>query len=602
LSSTLYFLPLAGYWLVLIYYLGAQWSAYEQYNYGWAVPVLCGYLLYARIRAGDGRLEIGDSRPGGGSHLPSSIFYLLLALCALLYAPTRFLHEANPIWRLSSLLWALEVIGLTLLFIRSALGATSAHRDLVTCPFRPPFLLSAFCFSDFVFPVCFFLVAVPWPSGLEGLLTQSLMRFNTATTVELLGAFGVPAIRHGNVIEIATGSVGIDEACSGIRSLQATLMISLFLGEFYALTVWRRALCVLAGFALAFVFNVGRTLLLTRVAATKGVGAVASWHDPAGVTILVACFLSLWALAALGAKRRGRQGESRKQKAEMGTAGLEVRGQRAEGSGQSVAQASSPASHASVPAGMSPNFQAEGSKSDVPLAPSHLPSSIFHLRSLSVVLLVWLLLVEAGVQVWYRSHERTAVASTEWSVPRPAQGSSYHEVEMPPSIRGQFRSDESLQTRWQDGAGNSWQLYYFRWMPGRSLQKRVTIQLAKTHGPETCLPAAGMSLKSYLGVITVPIAGMELAMQQYVFNAEGTPLHVFYGIYEDPSGSTQLANRRKNSASRLSAALIGSRNYGQRFLEVAVFGYEKPEEARAALTGELEKLIKIEGPTNHGPF
>ena len=46
------------------------------------------------------------------------------------------------------------------------------------------------------------------------------------------------------------------------------------------------------------------------------------------------------------------------------------------------------------------------------------------------------------------------------------------------------------------------------------------------------LPAAGMTLKAYLGIITVPIAGMELAFQQYVFSADGTVLHVFYAIYE----------------------------------------------------------------------
>ena len=145
----------------------------------------------------------------------------------------------------------------------------------------------------------------------------------------------------------------------------------------------------------------------------------------------------------------------------------------------------------------------------------------------------------------------------------------------------------------EDDGGKSWQLYYFRWFPAHSLQKRVAIQLAKVHGPEKCLPAVGMSLKAYLGIITVPLAGMELAMQQYVFNAEGTPVHVFYGIYEDLSGSTELANRRKDSKSRLAAALAGSRNYGQRFLEVAVVGYERPEDARAALIQELAKLIRV---------
>jgi hypothetical protein len=118
--------------------------------------------------------------------------------------------------------------------------------------------------------------------------------------------------------------------------------------------------------------------------------------------------------------------------------------------------------------------------------------------------------------------------------------------------------------------------------------------LAKTHGPEKCLPAAGMTLRAYLGIITVPVAGIQLALQQYVFSAEGTTLHVFYAIYEDPSGTTELANRRKDFPSRVAAALSGSRNYGQRFLEVALIGCERPEDARAALRSELDKIIKVE--------
>ena len=69
---------------------------------------------------------------------------------------------------------------------------------------------------------------------------------------------------------------------------------------------------------------------------------------------------------------------------------------------------------------------------------------------------------------------------------------------------------------------------------------------------------------------------------------------IFYGIYEDPTGSAVLANRRQDTTSRIKAALAGSRNFGQRFLEIAVFGYENPEDAKAALVGELGKLIKVE--------
>src|ERR1035438_2130280 len=242
------------YWAILIYYLGAQWSVYEQYSYGWAVPFLCLYLLWRRVTqpsqpsspshrrplssvlcppppildskldvrcsmfdvphgppslstGGEGRGEVASSPssafrppssplrrargegqgevsvPAVGSPVVSSPVVLwALALCAFLAAPTRSLHEANPTWRLTSLLWTLEVIGITLLMLPFVLGAYHAARTK-----HQASGISALCFSDFLFPILFFLVAVPWPSGLETFMVQSLMRSNVATTVELLG-------------------------------------------------------------------------------------------------------------------------------------------------------------------------------------------------------------------------------------------------------------------------------------------------------------------------------------------------------------------------------------------------------------------------------
>ena len=36
---------------------------------------------------------------------------------------------------------------------------------------------------------------------------QTLTRLNVSATVEVLGWFGIPALQHGNVIEVATGDV-----------------------------------------------------------------------------------------------------------------------------------------------------------------------------------------------------------------------------------------------------------------------------------------------------------------------------------------------------------------------------------------------------------
>ena len=143
----------------------------------------------------------------------------------------------------------------------------------------------------FAFPILFFFVAVPWPTQIEQLVIQGLMRADALINVEVLNVIGMPAVQMGNVIEVGSGLVGIDEACTGIRSLQATFMVALFLGEFYELAIARRILLVLAGAALAFFCNLVRTFLLVWVGAEHGSEAIKNWHDPAGYTILSVCLL-----------------------------------------------------------------------------------------------------------------------------------------------------------------------------------------------------------------------------------------------------------------------------------------------------------------------
>ena len=123
--------------------------------------------------------------------------------------------------------------------------------------------------KHFAFPICFILVAVNWPYRIENSLKHRLMNAVSGLTVEIIGWLNVPAVQHGNVIELSTGSVGVEDACSGIRSLQSTIMAGWFVGEFYLFKWSRRFLLLVVGIPLAFSFNVVRTLFLT-------------WHASAG--------------------------------------------------------------------------------------------------------------------------------------------------------------------------------------------------------------------------------------------------------------------------------------------------------------------------------
>jgi len=471
-------------------------------------------------------------------------------LLCLLYLPTRLIQEANPEWRLVSWALALEVVGLTLLLLR-----TMDRGSDVTIHS-----------SRFTFPLLFFLVAVPWPTFIETPIVQGLMRANVAIAIELLSFIGIPVVQHGNLMEVGAGVVGIDEACSGIRSLQATLMISLFFGELYALTVRRRALCVLAGFALAFIFNVGRTLLLARIASAQGIEAVASWHDPAGVTILVACFLCLWLMALVCRTKVGRAVPGAPPAGTHSTASLDA-----------PAQSSKPDVQCST-------FDVY---SAAPSVRTSLSPSAF--QRFSISLAAWLLLVELGTEIWYRSHERGAPEAKAWQVRLPRENPTFRELVPREATRQILRYDERESGVWQVGEDQRWQATFFRWNPGR-----VAAHLARSHTPETCLKATGWEVISQSGPRMIAVHGLQLPFRSYRVKNERAPLHVFHCLWDDRSTVHSSRSTRLTYMNRLASVLAGRRASGQRSLEIAIWGIPDQREAEVALDRELVNLIRIE--------
>ena len=57
--------------------LRVEWTVNPQYSYGWAVPFLCVYLVYARLRMGDRESELGVGKnQAANSHLLTPNFQL----------------------------------------------------------------------------------------------------------------------------------------------------------------------------------------------------------------------------------------------------------------------------------------------------------------------------------------------------------------------------------------------------------------------------------------------------------------------------------------------------------------------------------------------
>ncbi|MCU0791417.1 MAG: exosortase/archaeosortase family protein [Opitutaceae bacterium] len=149
-------------------------------------------------------------------------------------------------------------------------------------------------------PVAVLLVTVllssPLPPGTYARLTAGLQEAITVGVVETLRFFGVPALRSGNVINLGTTSVGVEEACSGVRSLVSCVLAGLVLSALLLRSPWRRLVLVLVAAPLALLTNFARSLTLTLLA-RNGVDIAGAWHDWLGFAVLGVTTALLGALA-----------------------------------------------------------------------------------------------------------------------------------------------------------------------------------------------------------------------------------------------------------------------------------------------------------------
>lgn len=133
--------------------------------------------------------------------------------------------------------------------------------------------------------VFLWVLVAPLPHGTYARLTLSLQSSVTSGVLQALHLLGVPARQHGNIIELATTTVGVEEACSGIRSLLSCVYAGFFFAAWLVRSRWGRALLVVAAPLLAIVMNYFRSLTLTLLA-NAGTDISGFWHDATGFAIL----------------------------------------------------------------------------------------------------------------------------------------------------------------------------------------------------------------------------------------------------------------------------------------------------------------------------
>jgi exosortase len=248
------------------------WVHREDLQFGFGVPILCAFLFW-QVWLQRPPLRCRWSLTGG--------------LVALLGAGVLFIAQ---IYQAAFGMMAASLTGL-------AIGILL----LVSANFEYVFGWRGA--GRFAFPFLFFLLALPMPSVIYSPVVYGLQSMVTTLDVGALNLIGIPARKVGSVIQLVNGVVGIDEACSGIRSLQASLMLTLFIGHLKLKYRLLQGILLAAGVGWSVLGNFIRSLFLSCIANSKGTEAIGVYHDAAGWYILIFTFAgvlgSAWALQRL---------------------------------------------------------------------------------------------------------------------------------------------------------------------------------------------------------------------------------------------------------------------------------------------------------------
>ena len=489
-------------WILIFNQQRLEWSVNVVYSYGWAVPVLALYLLWERWR----------TRPAARTPPPAGLLLGLAGLLLFAYLPVRIIQEANPDWVKINWLMAALAVGLSLLAIAALGGKRYA--------------------LHFAFPLLFCFSALPWPVWMETYLVQELMKGNAAICAEILTWLGTPALAVGNLIQVADHWVNVEEACSGIRSLQTAFMMALFLGELHRLSWPRRAGLVAAAFGTAFLINLLRTLLLTYLAA--GAGAVERWHDPVGVAAMVLCLAAIWGISEWFRPRR------------LAAAGP-------------VADPAKEFRRAPLP------------------------------RWFAVAGCAWLVAAEALTAGWYTWHEKQVPPGVAWHVVWPESAPHFQKGAFAERTLALLKFNDGATASWETEGAYPWQMYALNWAPGR-----VSKFLSSSHYPTVCLPASGLTLVAELGVWECNVNGLRLPFTTYLFNQAGREVYVFHAIIEDRplQAGDRTSYRQVDATERLRSVWRGERNLGQHVIGIALLGAASPEDARAIVSRGLQPVIR----------
>jgi len=240
----------------VFYRMAGDWYNYSNDSHGFLVPFLSAYFIWERW---DGltKEKITPNLWGAGV-LCFGLFCLGISL-------------VGSIIYLQRLSFLIVLAGLVLLLL--------GRRHL--------WVLS--------FPIGFLIFMIPLPDLVVNTIAFPLQLFAAKTASFCLFSLGIPVLREGNLIILASTTLEVAEACSGLRSLLSLLALGTVYGYFSQDTVWKRWILVLLSIPIAIVANAVRVSGTGILAHYFGAEAAEGfYHTFEGWIVFVVAFVLLF--------------------------------------------------------------------------------------------------------------------------------------------------------------------------------------------------------------------------------------------------------------------------------------------------------------------
>ncbi len=275
------------------------WNNRDDYSFGFLVPLFALYVLYERRSQIIGYLtryheeSVEDSQESKnfltqainiffiGVFTSGAILFFLGALIRIATTPQ------NPASLAIAMGFSMILLATAFIFSEETLeGGKLSIRE------RFSFMMLI------LFPALIWLLSAPLVSVLETKVRVFLLTQVTIIVFSLMDFLGFAIERQGNVLVLPKGVVGVEEACSGIRSLTACIFAGSFLAAVYLKQFWKKVVLVLTAMLFAVITNLFRSMFLTLWAYFYGseaindhwvlplIGDIGSVHDVMGFAVL----------------------------------------------------------------------------------------------------------------------------------------------------------------------------------------------------------------------------------------------------------------------------------------------------------------------------